>query len=67
MEINYLNPINTTGAGDSFMAGLLYGEIQKFDIHKMVKFANACAQMTVQHKKTVHPDINENLILKIIS
>ncbi len=67
MEINYLNPINTTGAGDSFMAGLLYGEIQKFDIHKMVKFANACAQMTVQHNNTVHPEISEKQILKIIS
>ena len=67
MDINYLTPINTTGAGDSFMAGLLYGEIQKFDIHKMVKFANACAQMTVQHKNTVHPKISEKLILKNIS
>ncbi|MEN8124858.1 MAG: carbohydrate kinase family protein [Bacteroidota bacterium] len=67
MEINYLNPINTTGAGDSFMAGLLYGEIQGFNIHKMVQFANACAQMTVQHKNTVHPEINEKQILKLIS
>jgi len=67
MDINYLKPINTIGAGDSFMAGLLYGEIQKFNIHKMVQFANACAQMTVQHKNTVHPEINEKLILKNIS
>ncbi len=66
-DINYLKPVNTTGAGDSFMAGLLYGEVRKFDIHKMVKFANACAQVTIQHKNTVNPDINEKLILKIIS
>ena len=67
MDVNYLTPINTTGAGDSFMAGLLYGETQKFNIHKMVQFANACAQMTVQHKNTVHPEISEKLILKNIS
>ena len=67
IDIDYLKPMNTTGAGDSFMAGLLYGEIQKFNIHKMVQFANACAQMTVQHKNTVNPKINEKLILKIIS
>ncbi len=63
-EVKPIEPLNTIGAGDSFMAGLLYGEIHNFDIHKMVKFANACAQITIQHKNTVHPDLNEKLILK---
>jgi len=65
-EIKPIKPLNTIGAGDSFMAGLLYGETNNYDIHKMVEFASACAKITVQHKNTVHPDLNEQLILKTI-
>ncbi len=67
IDIDFITPVNTIGAGDSFMAGLLYGELQKFNIHKMVQFANACAGVTIQNKSTVNPEINEKLILKIIS
>jgi len=67
IDIDFIKPVNTIGAGDSFMAGLLYGELQKFNIHKMVQFANACAGITIQNKNTVNPEINEKLILKIIS
>ncbi len=66
-KIKVIQPVNTIGAGDSFMAGLLYSESKKFDIHQMVKFANACAQITIQHKNTVHPDMSEELILKTLN
>ena len=65
-KIKVLKPLNTIGAGDSFMAGLLYGESKNYDIHQMVKFANACAQITIQHKNTVHPKMSEKLILKTL-
>ncbi len=65
-EIKPIKPLNTIGAGDSFMAGLLYGETNNYDIHKMVEFASACAKITIQHKNTVNPDLNEQLILKTI-
>jgi pseudouridine kinase len=61
----YIKPINTTGAGDSFMAGLLFGELKNYDIHQMAKIAITCAQLTIQHKHTVHPDMSEDLILKL--
>lgn len=48
------------------MAGLLYAEINEFELTKMVEFATACAQMTIQHKNTVHPKLNAQLILKTI-
>ncbi len=63
IESTYIEPVNTTGGGDSFMAGLLFAEINKFDIHKMVRVAMACAEMTIQHKNTVNPEINKQLIL----
>jgi pseudouridine kinase len=66
LKIKPIKPLNTIGAGDSFMAGLLYGEANNYDIHKMVKIANACAVITIQHKDTVHPKLCQELILKTI-
>ena len=66
-KINIKTPVNTNGAGDAFMAGLLYGEINGFEMYKMVQFASACASMTIMHKNAVHPELTEKQILKDIS
>jgi len=57
-------PINTSGGGDAFMAGLVLAN--NYSIHQMVKAATACAELTILHEETVHPKINKNLILKQI-
>jgi len=49
------------------MAGLLLAEINNFNIHKMAKVATTCAELTIQHKNTVHPNINKQLILHKIN
>lgn len=64
LKIKAVKPLNTVGAGDAFMAGLVYGESKHLDIHKMVTFANSCAKLTVEHKDAVHPKLSEQLILK---
>ena len=55
---NIITPINTNGAGDAFMAGLIYGEVNGMGLYDIMKFASACAQITIMHKNAVHPDIN---------
>jgi sugar/nucleoside kinase (ribokinase family) len=35
--------VDTTGAGDSFSGGLMYGILKRWDIKKTATFANACA------------------------
>ena len=55
---------NTSGAGDAFMAGIIYGDFHNYHIDKTVLFAMECAKMTVQHKNTVHPELNANYIKK---
>jgi pseudouridine kinase len=50
-------PVNTTGAGDAFMAGILYGETKGMELYDMVQFASACAQITIMHQDAVNPDI----------
>jgi len=63
-KTKFIKPVNTTGAGDSFMAGLILAEFNQFNIHKMAKTATTCAQLTIQHKNTVHPGLNKQFILK---
>lgn len=65
-KTNIIEAVNTNGAGDAFMAGLLYAETHGFEMYKMVQFASACAKMTIQHKNAVHPELNEQDILKQI-
>ena len=63
---NIISPVNTNGAGDAFIAGLIYGEIKKLELYDMVKFGSACAQITIKHKNAVHPDICEQMVLNSI-
>jgi|TARA_Y100000310_G_scaffold112746_1_gene111274 D-beta-D-heptose 7-phosphate kinase/D-beta-D-heptose 1-phosphate adenosyltransferase len=39
-----------SGAGDSFLAALVYGYLKNRDIGKSIKFANRCATQVVQQK-----------------
>lgn len=64
---NIITPVNTTGAGDAFMAGVLYGETKGLELYDMMKFASACAQITIMHKNAVHPDICEQMVLNILN
>ncbi len=61
---NIITPVNTNGAGDAFMAGVLYGETKGFELYDMVQFASSCALITIQHKNAVHPDICVEMVLK---
>jgi pseudouridine kinase len=61
---NIITPVNTNGAGDAFMAGIIYGEVKGLELYDMIQFASACAQITIQHKNAVHPDICVEMVLK---
>ncbi len=41
------NPVNVTGAGDSFTAGLIYSFINEFSIQKTMEFCSAMAALAV--------------------
>ncbi len=58
--------INTNGAGDAFVAGVVYAHIHKMNIKKAVHIGMACATMAVSDEDTVNPKIEENIILKMI-
>jgi sugar/nucleoside kinase (ribokinase family) len=40
-----IKPVDTTGAGDVFHAGFIYGLLQNWDIREILRFANAVAAL----------------------
>lgn len=45
----HVEVVDTTGAGDCFVAGFLYGLQQGWGIERCVKFGNACGARSVTH------------------
>jgi pseudouridine kinase len=62
--VKYVPPVNTSGGGDAFMAGIAYGTLQGWDDEKTVSFSMAMARITVQSKSTVSPEMNLEAVLK---
>ena len=50
---------DTSGAGDTFLAGLVYDYILNNNIDHAIEFANRCASQVVQKKGTAKININE--------
>ncbi|MFH1722152.1 MAG: carbohydrate kinase family protein [Candidatus Altiarchaeota archaeon] len=51
------NVVDTTGAGDVFDAGFIYGQLQDWDVLKSGRFAAACAAISIQSPgNTGYPD-----------
>lgn len=44
-----VTPVDTTGAGDSFAAGFVYGVSEGWDIKKCAEFANQCGAKAVSY------------------
>lgn len=61
------NVVNTTGAGDSFMAGVVYGFMKGMSVEKSAEFAAACSSVTVSSIDTVCKDISAQKVFDIIN
>lgn len=57
--------VNTTGAGDSFIAGVVYSYLNNFNLEQSAEFAMCTSLVTISHKNTVNPTMSvENVINK---
>lgn len=64
MKITPEKMVNATGAGDAFMAGLVYSHVNDFEIEKTVKFSNAMAALAVISEETINPSISVEAVLR---
>ncbi|MCF6213882.1 MAG: PfkB family carbohydrate kinase [Flavobacteriaceae bacterium] len=53
--------VNTNGAGDAFMGGLIYADLQKNSLKKSAQFGVACATVTLGHEDNVHPQLQQKI------
>lgn len=58
--------INTTGAGDSFLAGFAYGLLKWNDEEYAIRAATASSEITILSPETVSKEMNEESIYKIM-
>jgi len=56
--------VSDSGAGDAFMAGLVYAHLNGLGPAESARLATAVAAVTLSHKNTVHPDLSADLIKK---
>ena len=57
---------NATGAGDSFMAGLLYSAAQRYRLGDTMDFAMGAALAALQARTTINPAISPELIWQLV-
>ncbi|RLW69352.1 MAG: hypothetical protein B6D68_02195 [spirochete symbiont of Stewartia floridana] len=52
-----LIPVSSTGAGDAFMAGLVYGWEKNLSVEQTLEFASSAAVCALQHHSAVNPEV----------
>ena len=53
---------NATGAGDSFMSGLIYGHLKGLSPEDTLQYATAASRLTIQSEYTIDPFITEQAV-----
>jgi len=61
-SVDYVKPVSTIGAGDSFSAGLLYGIVNDYDMSKCIELGKKVATLTLQSDVAVSDKITKQLI-----
>lgn len=59
-------PVDTTGAGDAFMAGMVYAFANKFEIKKCLDFALAAGVVAILSDDTINPQMSCEYITEIM-
>lgn len=53
---------NATGAGDAFMAGLVYGHLKELPVKESVQFATTLSALALESVHTVNPNITTKVV-----
>lgn len=58
--------VNTTGAGDSFLAGFAFGMMEWGDEREAIKAASSASEITIASEETVSREMKKETICKLI-
>lgn len=57
--------INVTGAGDSFVGGVLWGVLKGNNIQDSIQFGIVAAKLSIESDFAINPSLSENLLFNI--
>lgn len=57
--------VNSTGAGDSFLAGAVHMTLKGAEMYETARFAAAVAACTCTAEEPVHPELSEEFVVKM--
>ena len=57
---------SATGAGDAFIAALVYSHLKEFDLEFSAKFSMAASIVALSHENTINPNMSVDYINKIL-
>lgn len=60
------NMVNATGAGDAFMAAVIYSYVNDFSLEKTIDYGLAAGIAAISHEKTINPNMSVSLIENIL-
>lgn len=61
------NVVNATGAGDAFVGGLVYAQLQGLSEEETMLFSTAAARMAIAHQNTINPNISAQTVWDTVS
>jgi pseudouridine kinase len=56
--------VSATGAGDAFMAAIIYGKLHEFPLDYAARFAVSASILALSHADTIHPGMSYENVLK---
>lgn len=59
--------VNTTGAGDAFMAGIVLATLHDFETEQTLNTASAIAALTISGEETVNPKLNKEKLREMLN
>ena len=55
--------VNTTGAGDAFLAALVYGQLRGYSLNESVKIASTASLLTMKSEFSSDPSLCEDILI----
>ncbi|WP_202707242.1 carbohydrate kinase family protein [Sporosalibacterium faouarense] len=64
LSLDNIDVVNATGAGDAFMASIVYSFIKGSGIQESAKYGMAAATLALSHEETINPNMSEKNLIK---
>jgi pseudouridine kinase len=58
--------VNTSGAGDALLAGLVHGHLHAWSLERSLAFSMGCAELTLASTLPNHPEMSSDVVMRLL-